>query len=77
MIKREHYKETLLMPSACSQEPDTAVSGEDLPDPDRYRCGCSKPTIETPMEKLGEGLNRWRGPYLAATGGDALGPVKA
>jgi hypothetical protein len=31
--------------SACSQEPDTAVFLEALPDPDQYRCGCSQQII--------------------------------
>jgi hypothetical protein len=46
-----------LMPrSACWQEPYIAVSWEALPEPYKYRCGCSKPTIglnvESPIEAL-------------------------
>jgi hypothetical protein len=29
------------------------------------------------MEELGGGLKELKGPYLASTGGEALGPVKA
>ena len=31
--------------SACSQEPDIAVSREALPEPDKYRGACSQPTV--------------------------------
>jgi len=31
----------------------------------------------TPVEELGERLKELKGPYLASTGGEALGPVKA
>jgi hypothetical protein len=50
-----HQTQTLLwMPtSACWQEPDIA---ETLPEPDKYRSGCSQPTIVlntgSPMEEL-------------------------
>jgi hypothetical protein len=42
-----HQTQTLLwMPrSACCQEPVISVSWEDLPEPDKYRSGCSQPTI--------------------------------
>jgi hypothetical protein len=29
----------------------------------------------TPVEELGEGLKKLKGPYLASMGGEALGPV--
>ena len=59
-----HQMQTLLwMPtSACSQEPDIAVSAETLPVPDKYRCGHSQPT---PMEELEKGpkeLKRFTAP---------------
>jgi hypothetical protein len=42
-----------------------AVSREALPVPDKYRCGCLKPTIGlsrgTPMEELVEGLKELKG----------------
>jgi hypothetical protein len=42
-----HQTQTLLwMPRrACWQEPDIAVSWEALPVPDKYRSGCSQPSI--------------------------------
>jgi hypothetical protein len=50
----------LWMPrSACWKEPDMAVSWEALPEPYKYRGGCSYPTIElstgSPIEELREG----------------------
>jgi hypothetical protein len=57
-----HKTQTLWqMPrSAYWQELDIAVSWEALPEPDKYRCGPSQPTIGlsmgTPMEELGKGL---------------------
>ena len=53
-----HQTQTLLwMPtSACWQEPDIAVSWEALPVPDKYRSGCSQPSIGlstgSPMKEL-------------------------
>ena len=45
--------------SACWQEPDIAVSREDLPVPDKYKGGTSQPTIELStmpqMEELEKG----------------------
>ena len=43
-----YQTQTLLwMPtSACWQEPDTAVSWEALPVPDKYRSGCSQPSMD-------------------------------
>jgi hypothetical protein len=42
--------------SACWQESDIAVSWEALPVPDKYRSGCSQPSIGlstgSPMEEL-------------------------
>jgi hypothetical protein len=42
--------------SACWQEPDIAVSWEALTEPDKYRGGCSQPTIGlstwSPVEEL-------------------------
>ena len=53
-----HQTQTLLWMSisACSQEPDIAVSLKALPVPDKYRSGCSQPSIElsvgSSMKKL-------------------------
>jgi hypothetical protein len=53
-----HQTQTLLwMPTrACWQEPDIAVSWEALQVPDKYRSGCSQPSIEwstgSPMKEL-------------------------
>ena len=63
-----HQTQILLwMPrSACWQEPDIAVSWEDLPVPDKYRGGCLQPTIglsmESPMEELEKGLKGFANP---------------
>ena len=55
----------LVLRSACWQEPDIAVSWEALPEPDRYRCGCSQPIIRlssgAPMEELEKGLKKLKG----------------
>ena len=40
--------------SACWQEPDTAVSWEALPELDKYRGGCSQPTIRLSLGSLME-----------------------
>jgi hypothetical protein len=61
-----HQIQTLLwMPSACWKEPDIAVSWEALPEPDKYRGRCSKPTIGLRMgsliEKLEKGLKEQKG----------------
>ena len=62
-----HQTQTLLwMPSsACWQEHDMAVSWEALPEPDKYRGGCSQPTIGlstgSPMEELEKGLKELKG----------------
>jgi hypothetical protein len=53
-----HQTQTLLWmpPKACWQKPVIAVSWETLTVPDKYRGGCSQPTIglstESPMEEL-------------------------
>jgi hypothetical protein len=56
----------LWMPrSAYWQEPDIAVSWEALPEPDKYRGGCSQPSIglssQYPMEELEKGLKELKG----------------
>jgi hypothetical protein len=62
-----HQTQTLLwMPkSACWQEPNIAVSWEDLPEPDKYRGECSQPAIglstRSRMEELGKDWRNWRG----------------
>ena len=62
-----HQTQTLLwMPtSACCQEPDTDVFREPLPVTDKYRGGCSWPTIELstgyPVEKLEKGSKELKG----------------
>jgi hypothetical protein len=55
-----HQTQTLLwMPrSAFWQEPDIAVSGEALPVPDKYRGGCSQPTIGLSEHKVPNGGDR-------------------
>ena len=44
--------------SACWQEPDIAVFWKALPVPEKYRSGCSQPTVGlstgSPMEELGK-----------------------
>jgi hypothetical protein len=71
-----HQTQTLWqMPtSACWQEPDIAVSWETLPVPDKYRAGCSQPTIEMstqfPMVELErKSWRSWRGfhPHSSVT----------
>jgi hypothetical protein len=66
-----HQTQTLLwMPTrACWQEPGIAVSWEALPVPDKYRSGCSQPSIGwstgTPMkevEKVPQELKRFVAP---------------
>jgi hypothetical protein len=51
--------------SVCWEEPDIAVSWEALPVPDKYRCGCSQPTIRlstgSPMEELEKGPKELKG----------------
>jgi hypothetical protein len=51
--------------SDCLQEPDLAVSREALPVPDKYRSGCSQPTIGLstgfPMEEVEKGLKELKG----------------
>ena len=54
--------------SACSKEPDIAVSWEALAEPDKYRGGCSQPTIGlsmgSPVKELEKGMKEvkgWRG----------------
>ena len=54
--------------SACLSEPDIAVSwwgGRALPEPDKYRARCSKPTIGLsmgfPVEELEKGLKEMKG----------------
>jgi hypothetical protein len=59
----------LWMPtSACWQKPDIAVSWEALPEPDKYRGGCSQPTTGlwvpnggSPMEELEKGPKELKG----------------
>jgi hypothetical protein len=63
---RHQTQTVLLMPgSVCWQEPVTAVSWEDLPDPGLYRRGCSQPTTGlstgTLRKELGEGLKELSG----------------
>jgi hypothetical protein len=47
------------------KEPDMAVSGEDRPEPFKYRGRCSQPTIGlssgSPIEKLEKGLKKLKG----------------
>jgi len=44
----------------ADKEPDIAISWEALPEPDKYRGGCSQPIIElrtgSPLEELEKGL---------------------
>ena len=51
--------------SACSQEPDIAVSREALSEPDKYRGGYSQSSIGwntgPPMEELEKGLKELKG----------------
>ena len=62
-----HQTQTLLqmLRSTCWQEPHIAVSWEVLPEPDKYRGGCTQPNLrlsrETPVEELGEGLKELKG----------------
>jgi hypothetical protein len=66
-----HQTQTLLLMtrSTCWQEPDIAVSWKALPKPDKYRGGCSQPTIGlstgspvgSPMEKLEKWLKELMG----------------
>jgi hypothetical protein len=56
----------LWMPrSACWKEPVIAVSWEYLPEPYKYRGGCSQPTIGLsvgcPTEELEKGLKELKG----------------
>jgi len=55
----------LMLRSTCFQEPGMAVSWETLPEPDQYKCGWLQPIIGlstvTPMEELGEGMNKLKG----------------
>jgi hypothetical protein len=45
-IYSDQTQTLLRMPtSACWQKPDIAVSGEALTVPDKYRSGCSQPSI--------------------------------
>jgi hypothetical protein len=56
-----HQAQTVLWmtTSTCWQEPDIATSCEPLPVPDKYRGGCSQPTIglstRSRMEELEKG----------------------
>jgi hypothetical protein len=56
-----HQTQTLLwMPtSACWQEPYIANSWEALPEPDKYRVGCSQPTIGPSTGSPIEELEKW------------------
>jgi hypothetical protein len=62
-----YQTQTLLwMPkNACWKEPDIAVSWEALPEPCKYRGGCSLPTIVlrvgSPIEELEKGLKGLKG----------------
>jgi hypothetical protein len=62
-----HQTQTLLcMPTrACWQEPDIAVSWEALPVPDKYRSGCSQPSIGlstgSPLKELEKGSKELKG----------------
>jgi hypothetical protein len=67
-----HQTQTLLWmtTSACWQEPDTDVSWEVLPVPDKYRGGCSQPTIGLntgcsikELEKGSQDLKKFAAPY--------------
>jgi hypothetical protein len=54
-------KDVFIFPrSVYGQEPDIAVSWEPLPELDKYRGGCSQPTIGlnmgSPVEELEKGL---------------------
>jgi hypothetical protein len=72
--------DTTLMPrSAYWQESETAVSWKALSEPDKYRFGCSQPTIGlstgTPIEEL---VKNWgaEGTLFGINGRQALGPGK-
>jgi hypothetical protein len=61
-----HQIQTLLwMTSAYWQEPDIALSWEALPEPDKYRSGCSQPSIGlnigSPMKDLENGPKELKG----------------
>jgi hypothetical protein len=62
-----HQTQTLLWMSrsACWQEPDIAVSWEALSEPEKYRSGCSEPSIGlstgSPMKELEKGPKELKG----------------
>jgi hypothetical protein len=55
-INNHQTQTRLWMPTRACRQPDIAVSSEALPVPDKYRSGCSQPSIgwstESPMEEL-------------------------
>ena len=66
LIYSHQFQTLLWMPrSTCCQQPDRAVSQDDLPESDKYRGGCSQPTIGlstgSPMEELEKGLKEQKG----------------
>ena len=56
-----HQTQTLLwMPrNACWKEPDIAVSWKALPEPYKYRIGCSQPTVALSVGSSMEELEKW------------------
>ena len=61
-----HQNQTLLwMPTRACRQPDIAVSSEALPVPDKYRSGCSQPSIGWstgyPMKELEKGPKELKG----------------